>query len=214
VSESLDWQAWHTAYDTDSGLRRRLEIVQRHIRGVLDSYADSPLRVVSMCAGEGRDLLGALDEHTRRDICGRLVELDPELAARARAHAASLGLTELEVHAGDAADTNAYEGAVPADLVLVCGVFGNISDADIEKTVRALPMFASLNATVLWTRHRREPDMTVNIRRWLQESGFENTAYDAVPNSDTLGTVGAAVYRRETQPLVAQNLFTFNREKL
>ena len=214
MSETLDWQAWHTAYDTDSGLRRRLEIVQRHIRAVLDSHADSPLRVVSMCAGEARDLLGALDEHSRRDITGRLVELDPELAARAQAHATALGLTELEVQVGDAADTSAYEGAVPADLVLVCGVFGNISDADIEKTVRALPMFASGNATVLWTRHHREPDMTVNIRRWLEESGFENTAYDPVPNSDTLGTVGAAVYRGESRPLIADHLFTFNREKL
>ena len=214
MSETLDWQAWHTAYDTDSGLRRRLEIVQRHIRAALDSHADSPLRVVSMCAGEARDLLGALAEHPRRDITGRLVELDPELAARAQAHATALGLTELEVKVGDAADTSAYEGAVPADLVLVCGVFGNISDADIEKTVRALPMFASGNATVLWTRHHREPDMTVNIRRWLEESGFENTAYDPVPNSDTLGTVGAAVYRGESQPLIADHLFTFNREKL
>ena len=33
--------------------------------------------------------------------------------------------------------------------------------------------------------------MTVNIRRWLEEAGFENTTYDPVPNSDTLGTVGA-----------------------
>jgi hypothetical protein len=214
VSQPIDWQAWHADYDTDTPLRRRLEIVQRQITAVLDSFEATPLRVVSMCAGEGRDLLGALDAHSRRDITGRLVELDPGLASRARAHALALGLTNLEVRVGDAGDTKAYAGAVPADLVLACGVFGNISDADIEKTLRALPMFAAPGATIIWTRHRREPDMTLNIKRWLQESGFENTAYEAVPNSETLGTVGSAVYRERTQPLADDHLFTFIREKL
>ena len=30
---------------------------------------------------------------------------------------------------GDAGTSDAYAGAVPADLVLACGIFGNISDA-------------------------------------------------------------------------------------
>jgi hypothetical protein len=214
MTQPIDWQQWHTAYDSDSPLRRRLEIVQRHITTVLDTFSGSPLRVVSVCAGEGRDLLGALDRHDRRDLVGRLVELDPELADRARAHAAALGLTKLEVRTGDAGESAAYGGAVPADLVLVCGVFGNISDADIERTLRALPMFSAPGATAIWTRHRHEPDMTVNIRRWLKQAGFENTSYDPVPNSDTLGTVGTAVFRGETQPLTDEHLFTFIRETL
>lgn len=210
----IDWQAWHEGYELDTPLRRRLEIVQRRIGEFLDGFAGSPVRVVSMCAGEGRDLLGALDGRERRDITGRLVELDPELADRARAHATALGVTGLEVSVGDAGDSSAYSGAVPADLVLVCGVFGNISAEDIEKTLRALPMFAAPEATVMWTRHRREPDMTVNIRRWLEESGFENTSYDPVPNSDTLGTVGVAKFRGRTQPLADEHLFTFIRKTL
>ena len=212
--EPIDWQDWHTGYDSESPLRRRLEIVQRHITGVLETFSASPLRVVSMCAGEGRDLLGALDGHERRDVTGRLVELDPELAARARAHAAALGLVNLDVRVDDAGHTGAYANAVPADLVLACGVFGNISDADIEATLRALPTFAAPGATVIWTRHRREPDLTVNIRRWLEEAGFENTSYDPVPDSDTLGTVGVAVFRGETAAFVEKPLFTFIRTQL
>jgi hypothetical protein len=213
MAEPIDWQKWHTAYeDADSPLAKRLAIVQRLITGVLDSFAGSPLRVLSMCAGEGRDLLGALDNHKRHDIVGRLVELDPDLAARAREHASALGLNGLQVDTGDAGDAAAYAGAVPADLVLACGVFGNISDADIEKTLRALPMFAAPGATVLWTRHRREPDMTVRIREWLADAGFANTAYEPVANSETLGTVGAAIFRGETQPLRDEHLFTFNRK--
>jgi hypothetical protein len=211
----IDWQEWHAAYeDPDSPLTKRLELVRGQITKVLDSFSGSPLRVVSMCAGEGRDLLGAVERHDRRDVVGRLVELDPELASRARAHAATLGLIDLEVVVGDAGATAAYEGAVPADLILVCGVFGNISDADIEKTLRALPMFAAPEATVLWTRHRREPDVTMIIREWLSDSGFENTAYEPVPKSDTLGTVGAAIFRGKTHPLVDDHLFTFIREAL
>lgn len=211
----IDWQEWHTAYeDADSHLTKRLAIVQQQITNVLDTFTGSPLRVISMCAGEGRDLLGALDRHERRDVVGRLVELDPELADRARAHAAALGLADLEIVVGDAGATSAYEGAVPADLVLVCGVFGNISDTDVEKTLHALPMFASPGATALWTRHRRKPDLTVRIGAWLTGAGFENTAYEPVPNSETLGTVGAAVYRGETQPFVDDHFFTFIRETL
>jgi len=214
VQTPIDWQVWHEGYESDTPLRRRLEIVQRHIGEFLDGFSGSPVRVVSMCAGEGRDLLGALDSRQRRDIAGRLVELDPELAARAQAHSTALGLQELEVRVGDAGETGSYAGAVPADLVLVCGVFGNISEADIEKTLRALPMFAAPGATVIWTRHRREPDMTVNIRKWLEESSFQNTAYDPVPNSDTLGTVGVAKFVGKTQPLADEHLFTFIRKTL
>lgn len=214
TKSSLDWQAWHAGYDSDTPLRRRLEIVQRRIGDVLDTFSGSPLRVVSMCAGEGRDLFGALETRQRRDVVGRLAELDAALADRARTHAADLGLDGLDIRVGDAADTAMYAGAVPADLVLTCGVFGNIGDADIEQTLRALPMFTAPRATVIWTRHRRAPDLTVSIRRWLEEAGFENTAYDQVPDSDTMGTVGVAVFRGQTQPLTDRHLFTFNRTQL
>ena len=37
---------------------------------------------------------------------------------------------------GDASTTSAYRGAVPADLVLACGIFGNVSDEDIQRAAR------------------------------------------------------------------------------
>jgi hypothetical protein len=45
--------------------------------------------------------------------------------AREAAKKAALG--GVEVITGDASIPSAYDGAVPADLVLVCGVFGNIT---------------------------------------------------------------------------------------
>jgi hypothetical protein len=66
-----------------------------------------------------------------------LVELDEHNALLARR--AAKGLGEVEVVAADASMTDAYEGAVPADLVLLCGVFGNTSAQDIANTVSHLP---------------------------------------------------------------------------
>src|SRR5437870_7335909 len=122
----MDWVAWHGDYESDSPLRRRLEIVQRDIVAALASIERSPVRVISMCAGEARDLRGALERVLRRDLVGRLVELDAGLAALARAGLSGLGADGIEVVSGDAGELGAYRGAAPADLVLECGVFGNI----------------------------------------------------------------------------------------
>ena len=133
----------------------------------------------------------------------------PDLASRARDRAAALGLADVEVVVADAGQSGAYAGAIPADLVLEVGVFGNISDADRERLVRATPGLCAAGAMVIWTRHRGEPDQTPSLRRWYAESGFEEIAFDKVPDSDS--SVGVEVYRGEPVPLVEQQLFVFNR---
>jgi len=208
----VDWVAWHADYeDPDSPLRRRLAMVQRHIGVFLDEFSGSPVRVVSMCAGEARDFLGAMALSDRRDVVGRLVELNPELADAAERGCVALGLKDVEVVIGDAGQAAAYRGAVPADLVLQCGVFGNISDQDVERTVRATPQLCAPGAKVIWTRHRRAPDLTPAIRRWYMQSGFDENSFEPVPDSE--GSVGVMVYRGESLPVVDQQLFLFNRTK-
>jgi hypothetical protein len=169
-----DWHEWHTAYDQpDNPLTRRLAIVRRCIRDVLDAAPPGPVRVVSMCTGDGRDLLGVLEDHPRRvDVRGRLVELDPDLAATARSHAPA----GIEVLCADAGRMSSYAGAVPADLVLVCGVFGNITDADMMHTIDLLPTLCAPGATAIWTRHRRPPDATPAVRQRFADNGFDEVA--------------------------------------
>ncbi len=203
---SRDWREWHTAYDNDTPLTQRLAMVQRRIADALDAAPPGPIRAISMCAGQGRDLLGVLADHPRAsEVRARLVELDPELAAQART-AAPPGV---EVVTGDASNTAAYAGAVPADLVLVCGVFGNIADDDIEHTIRTLPTLCAPGAIVIWTRHRRPPDRTIDIRRWFEDSGFEQVAFDAP--QDFLFGIGTHRYTATTQPFAAPDevMFTF-----
>lgn len=205
-----DWQAWHAPYDDPgSPLSRRLAIVQGRIRDALDAMPSGPIRVVSICAGQGRDLLGALRDHPRRHhVIARLVELDERNVEVARAAIRAAGLGGIEVVAGDAGATDAYFSAVPADLVLVCGVFGNLTDSDIEHVIRRLPELCARGATVIWTRHRRPPDVTPAIRRWLAQAGFDEIGFDAP--EDIVQTVGTARMRGEPRPLEpGVHLFTF-----
>lgn len=137
-----------------------------------------PGRAVSICAGQGRDLLDVLGPR-RAPVSARLVEADPRNAADCRRRAGSYGMTGVEVLVGDAGHAGAYDGAVPADLVLACGVFGNISDADVHRTVTHLPMLCAERAAVIWTRTRREPDLTNAIRDWFTAAGFEEVTFEA-----------------------------------
>jgi hypothetical protein len=207
----VDWRRWHEDYDDpDSALSRRLAAVQRHVRLALDRAPTGPLRAISLCAGQGRDLLDVLADHPRRDdVTAGLVELDPELAASARERARGLGLDQVEVITGDASLTDQYDGLTPADLVLVCGVFGNISDEDIERTVDACPQFCRPGATLIWTRHREDPDLAPTICDWFESRGF--TREWLSPRGAGFG-VGVHRFAGESQPLVrGVRLFTFQR---
>ncbi len=86
---------------------------------------------------------------------------------------------QVRVVEGDAARCRWYEDDVPADLVLVCGVFGNISSGDITRTIQALPGFCRMGSEVIWTRHRRPPDATPAIRADFTAAGFTELAFVA-----------------------------------
>ena len=205
-----DWVAWHEPYDDpESSLHQRLRLVQRRIRDAMDALAPGPVRVLSMCAGQGRDLLGVLATHPRRaDVQARLVELDPRNAEAARQSAAQF--PNVRVTTGDAASTGAYADVVPVDLALVCGVFGNIPDADIRRTIAELPHLCGPGATVIWTRHRQPPDLTPAIRSWFAEAGFTETAFEG--GQDTW--IGVGTHRFGGSPLPYRenlHLFQFDR---
>ena len=207
----MDWVAWHTAYDDpSSSLSVRLRVVRENLSRALDRAPAGPVRLVSLCAGQGRDVLGVLPGHPRReDTSAVLVEANPDNAAVARRAAAEAGLSRVEVREADASRVSDYADALPADVLLLCGIFGNLSDADIERTVTAAPALCAPGATVLWTRHRREPDLTPRIRVWFGASGFAEVAFEA-PATDTLTGIGAHRLAADPPPdLPTEPLFTF-----
>jgi hypothetical protein len=206
-----DWYAWHQDYDDPgSPLARRLVAVQNQIRAALDAAPPGPLPAVSLCAGQGRDLIGVLAAHPRRaDVLARLVELDPRNTGLARAAAERAALPGVEVVTGDAALTDSYAGLVPAYLVLVCGVFGNITGADIERTVGYCTQLCAPGGTVVWTRGRWGPDLVPQICDWFAGRGFEQ-----VWVSDQAAGWGVAAHRFSGTPVPLEpgaRMFTFTR---
>jgi hypothetical protein len=180
---SVDWRAWHEGYeDPDSELGRRLALVQSQLRAALDQAPPGPIRAISVCAGQGHDIIGVLADHPRReDVSARLVELDEQNVQLARAAAGAMGLEAVEVVAGDASLTDAYAGAVPANVILICGVFGNVAADDIANTIAHLGQLCAPEATVIWTRHRRAPDLVPRIRETFEHAGFGEIAFADAP---------------------------------
>lgn len=207
-----DWVAWHSDYeDPGSRLSQRLAVVQEHVDRWLTETAPGDVTVLSFCAGDGRDLLEVLD---RRSDAGRvsatLLETDPCNVARAVEHIDRSGLSRVEVRCADAGSTHACAGAVPADLVLMCGVFGNISDEDVGRTIAALPQLCAAGALVIWTRHRRDPDLTPRIRGWFDDHGFAEEAF--VAPADGVWSVGVHRFVAAPEPLDPdRRLFVFTR---
>jgi hypothetical protein len=112
----------------------------------------------------------------------------------------------VDVRQADAGDPASYPEA--ADLVLMAGVFGNISDTDVRRTVAALPQLCRPGATVIWTRSRRAPDLTGSIRGWFAAAGFAEQAFDA-PDG-VLFSVGVhRLLRTPASPAPTGRLFDF-----
>lgn len=225
---ALDWREWHKRYDDpESPFSLRLAIVQEQLRQALDRCPSGPIRLVSLCAGEARDVLPVLRDHPRRaDVSARLVELDRHIAAIAQAEAARLGLAPpgdncdrngdgvrhdngdstgrrggggVRVAVGDAGLSDRYEGAVPAEVVVACGIFGNLADESIRRLISCLPQLCAPGATVIWTRHRRAPDVVPAVLGWFGEYGFEEL--DTLVPEGTEFCVGAHRFRGVPQAL-------------
>ena len=205
----MDWKVWHEKYDDPaSPLTRRLRIVQGLVREALDRSPPGQLRVISLCAGQGRDLLEVLADHPRReDVHVRLVELDERNCELAKAAAEESGLSQVEVVTADASRSENYDGMAPADLVLICGLFGNISDADIERVVATCPQLCRTGGRVIWTRNRRTPDRVGRICVWFEGRGFEREWL-----SDEVFEFGIGMHRFAGTPeplILGRSLFAF-----
>lgn len=179
----MNWLDWHREYaDPSSSLSRRRRVVQRYLRRTLAELApDEPIRLLSMCAGDGGDVLEVLAEPAAPPVRALLVELDPELADRARARVSRAGLPGVRVLTADAGRVASYAELAPAHVVLACGVFGNIGEADVRRTVGALPGLLRPAGRLIWTRGRGADgtDASQFVRRLLAERGFTELDFTA-----------------------------------
>jgi Methyltransferase domain len=183
-----NWQAWHEEYDDPaSSLSRRLDEVRRQLANDLDARAaagERSVRLLSLCAGDGRDTIPVLAARPDLEVDACLVELDPELADGARTAAARAEL-RVDVRTADAGSTTAFRDRIPSDVLMLCGIFGNISDADVERCVDAARAMVRPGGTVIWTRGSRVPedphdaggDPALWVRGLFTAAGFEEVAF-------------------------------------
>lgn len=179
-----DWVRWHADYDDPtSSLARRLQVVRHEVRDALAHArpADGEVRLVSICAGDARDVLPELASHRGSPVRALLVERDVLLAERARAAAGDMGLSAVDVRTADAGVTDPYVDIAPADVVLACGVFGNVTLQDAKRTITELPSLLAADGIVIWTRGRRDDgaDPSQRIRELFTDADFTEVAFTA-----------------------------------
>jgi hypothetical protein len=202
------WYSWHAPYDDIvSEQSDRLEAVQDLLVDFFDGAPAGPLRALSVCSGQSRDLLPILISHPRgAGTRATMLELDPLNASFLHGALGSTALTEVDVVVADAGHTSAYDGAVPADLVLLCGVFANVDLADAGRTADLLPALCTPGATVVWSSYGAGlADVDAVVER-LEAGPFERVVLHAA------GTwvVGAHRFTGATAPLpVGEWVFTF-----
>jgi hypothetical protein len=158
------------------------EIVHRHIRAFLDEAAPGErVRILSPYAGEGRDILPVVAAHPHRsNVRARLVEPDPRNVAAACDAVSELRLDwNVDIVCGDASVTDVWVGAVPADLLVLCGVLDRIDDGGARNTIGALPQLCGAGARVVWTLQPGRLERTREIRGLFEELGFEEQAFES-----------------------------------
>ncbi|WP_329139915.1 SAM-dependent methyltransferase [Streptomyces sp. NBC_01476] len=169
-----DWYAWHAPYDRlDSVETGRLEHVQEAISATLDAAPPGRLSAVSACSGQARDLLPVLIDHPRgRDIDALLIELEPLNASFLHGALGSTALTSVEVLVADAGAAASYAGHVPADLLLMCGVFANIDLKAALRTIGRLDELVAPAGSVVWTTYGDSIDDADDVLAAFAAAGF------------------------------------------
>jgi hypothetical protein len=142
-----------TAYQKQS-YQQRLLLVQRHLSESLDVAPCGTVRILSMFAGDGRDVVNVLGKHPRRgEVLAWLVERNSQSVASGIRRSAEVGLgTVTTFLEKDATQYAAYHGLAPAHIVLLCGVWGHVPIRERGELIQALASLCAPGGVVIWTR--------------------------------------------------------------
>jgi amino acid adenylation domain-containing protein len=209
----MEWNEWYKQYDSFPSLQARLRIVQEQIAAALNECPPGPVRIVSICAGDGRDLIGAVQNHPRRnDVTALLLDNHAESIARGKAAAEQAGFgRQLQFLEADASLAGNYAGAVPADLVLLSGFLGHLRHEDIPGLIESLPMFCRTGGWTIWNRHlvmHKGREQVPVIRELFRQTRFEEVHFETTAPDGF--AVGRSRFAGQVKPLdPARVLFEF-----
>ncbi len=89
----------------------------------------------------------------RHDVSAWLIEQDRRSVLDGTRRAAHFGLANIVTFLnGDATDYATYQRIAPADIVLMCGVWGHVPTLERVPLVRALTALCKARGVVIWTR--------------------------------------------------------------
>ena len=118
---------------------------------------------------------------------------------------------------GDAGHVATFEDRLPVDILMLCGIFGNVAREDVVRTVAAARLMVADGGAVIWTRGHRvsdEPgehdgDPADWVRRRFEAVGFEELAF--VRPEEATYRVGLERQKRRVDQELPERLFTFVR---
>lgn len=206
-----DWLKWHEAYeDPGSSLARRLDVVRRRLSEALDAATGEPCQLLSLCAGDGRDVIPVLAARSASSpVSALLVEQDEDLARRAAESVSSTGLGEVRVRCADAGDPTSFEDVPPVDVLLLCGILGNIEHGRVKDLIDVLHHLLAPGGHVIWTRGASEPDRRPEVRNWFGAAGFDELSFNGAPEHFGVGVNQLGHAERGDRRQLPRQLFRF-----
>ena len=167
-------ESWHDNYEDETSTPyKRTLIVKKLIADYLINKNN--ITILSICAGQGRDVLTSLNA----DTCAYLIDVDKECVDYAQSYVNKNDLYNVFVIEADASLISTYiDNNIPkADLILICGVFGHLSLEDINITAQSLKQLIKPNGSVIWTRHKFDNDITKEVRDLFELAGYQEEAF-------------------------------------
>jgi Putative methyltransferase len=209
----MDWLKWHTRYNESPLLQARLNLARAQIAQAVQACPHASIRLISLCAGDGRDVIDTLVTHPRRDhTSAYLIESNPAIVAQGEGAVAQGDLlTRVQVLHADATRSSTYQAIAPADVLIVCGVFGNVRESDTGWMIEHLRCLCRRQGRVVWTRtvaQPRDQRAAELIREQFSAAGFhEMTVQHTTPPGIVVAT---HVYSGDPYPLTpGVKLFEF-----
>lgn len=213
ISPQNHWDEWHKHYDHSSLLQARLQIVRGQISLAFNECDPGLIQAVSICAGDGRDLIHTTSNHPRRnDVRAFLIDKNEQSIARGKLAAEQVGLSQ-QFHflKADARLSRSYIGIVPANIIILVGVLGHVRHKEIVRLVQNVPMLCKAGGWLIWAKKLKihtNHNQVLSVRNLLQRSAFKEVQYEET------GLDGFAVSRAQfigpTTPLdPARRLFEF-----
>ena len=198
-------KSWHYNYEDETSTPyKRTLIVKKLISDYLINKNN--ITILSICAGQGRDVLTSLNEDTH----AYLIDIDKDCIEYAQSYINKNDLHNVFVIEADASLISTYiDNNIPkADLILICGVFGHLSLKDINLTIKSLKQLIKPEGSVIWTKHKFDNDITKEIRNAFDLTGYKEETFIS-PKEEIFSVGMHKLINDTTKPIYDLKMFDY-----